>query len=222
MEDKSGKKLTRMLNGYVVVYVPGHPSSMTSDNWNGWIYEHILTAERLIGRRLEKDECVHHLDRDRSNNHPSNLIVILKSQHSKLHRWLDRGAPGCESSCENPLNSGKPKVGEKKQVIGIPKEPKELKHCLSCGNPIVTTANKHYCSSKCSTLASRKVERPSKEELERLIWEIPTTAIANRYGVSDNAVGKWCKSYGIPKPPRGYWQKKLLSKHGNPEASPQT
>lgn len=41
----------------------------------------------------------------------------------------------------------------------------------------------------------------------KLLWEIPTTQIAKKYGVSDKAIGKWAKSYGIDKPPRGYWMK---------------
>jgi len=57
-------------------------------------------------------------------------------------------------------------------------------------------------------LSVRKVERPSKEELEKLLWKMPTTKIAEQFGVSDKAIGKWAKSYGIAKPPRGYWQKK--------------
>jgi len=61
------------------------------------------------------------------------------------------------------------------------------------------------CSIKCSNLYRRLAERPSKEELQRLVWEKPTSQLAKKYGVSDNAVAKWCKRYGIEKPPRGYW-----------------
>lgn len=50
--------------------------------------------------------------------------------------------------------------------------------------------------------------KPTKEVLEKLILEMPTTHIAKRFGISDKAVEKWCKSYGLNKPPRGYWQKK--------------
>ena len=52
-----------------------------------------------------------------------------------------------------------------------------------------------------------KVDRPSKEELQRLLWEVPTTSIAKNLGVSDKAVEKWSKLYGLDKPPRGYWAK---------------
>lgn len=44
----------------------------------------------------------------------------------------------------------------------------------------------------------RKVERPSKEELLKLIKEQPFTRIGEQYGVSDRAVANWCKRYGIP------------------------
>ena len=53
----------------------------------------------------------------------------------------------------------------------------------------------------------RQVERPSKEELTKLVWEIPCSSIGKKYNLSDKAIEKWCKCYGITKPPRGYWQK---------------
>ena len=54
---------------------------------------------------------------------------------------------------------------------------------------------------------TRKVVRPSKEELEKLVWKKPTAQIGKDFGVSDKSVEKWCKAYGIDKPPRGYWAK---------------
>jgi len=50
-------------------------------------------------------------------------------------------------------------------------------------------------------------KRPSKEILEKLVWEISCVKIGELYGVSDNAVNKWCKFYGIKKPGRGEWEK---------------
>lgn len=67
-----------------------------------------------------------------------------------------------------------------------------------------------------TNLANRKVSRPSKEELQQLVWETPTIQIAELFGVSDKAISNWCKAYSITKPPRGYWMKsdeeKLLIK----------
>lgn len=67
-----------------------------------------------------------------------------------------------------------------------------------------------------SRIHTRKVERPFKEELEKLVWEKPTAQIARELGVSDKAVEKWCKAYGIEKPPRGYWVKKACGKLPEP------
>jgi len=41
------------------------------------------------------------------------------------------------------------------------------------------------------------VIRPSEQELKELIQTTPMIHIGKRYGVSDNAVKKWAKSYGI-------------------------
>lgn len=54
---------------------------------------------------------------------------------------------------------------------------------------------------------ARKVIRPSKEELKKMLWEKPSSLLAKDLGVSDKAIEKWAKSYQISKPPRGYWTK---------------
>lgn len=41
----------------------------------------------------------------------------------------------------------------------------------------------------------RKVERPTKEELDNLVKDYPMTTIGKMYNVSDNAVRKWIKYY---------------------------
>ena len=38
---------------------------------------------------------------------------------------------------------------------------------------------------------------PSKDELEELIGKMPIVKIGEIYGVSDNAVRKWCIKYNI-------------------------
>jgi hypothetical protein len=81
-------------------------------------------------------------------------------------------------------------------------------HCY-CGKKISGYVKNGKCGS-CSQknrIRVRKVERPTKEELYNLIWSMPTSKIAEDYKVSDKAIEKWCKSYEINKPPRGYWMK---------------
>ena len=175
-------KQVRFLNGYRLIYSPDHPSAMTSKNWNGYVYEHIAVAEDFLGRKLSKDEVVHHLDLDRSNNRSENLIVLLRSQHSKIHAWIDKGAPIKETLKLNVSNSQEPKA-------------RILKYCF-CGK-ILQAKEKSFCSESCKAFGSRKVVRPEKEQLKIDISNLSWVAIGEKYGVSDNAVRKWARRYDL-------------------------
>jgi hypothetical protein len=52
-----------------------------------------------------------------------------------------------------------------------------------------------------------KITWPSKEEIEKLVWEKPIYILCKELGVSDNAVIKHCKKFDISRPPVGYWLK---------------
>ena len=94
-------------------------------------------------------------------------------------------------------------------------KPEKLKRfCKQCGFEISFGCKSSLCK-KCVP-HKRKIEnRPSKEELEIMVNEMPMTKIGEKYGVSDNAVKKWCKNYGIQLKNRlGYWTKlKHVSSH---------
>lgn len=68
---------------------------------------------------------------------------------------------------------------------------------MNCDTPITETSKTGYCN-KCSRIVQHKVSHPSKTELSELITEKSVLSIATQYGVSDNAVRKWLKSYGLP------------------------
>ena len=53
---------------------------------------------------------------------------------------------------------------------------------------------------------------PDKETLQRMVNEMPVTAIAKKLGVSDTAVARECKKHGIVKPGRGDWAKAKATK----------
>jgi len=46
---------------------------------------HRIVAEEKLGRKLKEGEIVHHLDRDKHNNKPENLLVTTASEHMKIH-----------------------------------------------------------------------------------------------------------------------------------------
>lgn len=79
-------------------------------------------------------------------------------------------------------------------------KPKEFGNCAECDNRFEKLKRvSKYCSVECSNKGDRKVKnRPTSEELYELLKDNPFTKVGEMYGVSDNAVRKWCKSYGIP------------------------
>jgi hypothetical protein len=83
----------------------------------------------------------------------------------------------------------------------------EQRICINCGKlfqPI--NERMKFCCRECNAIDKAK-NIPLKEDLEKIIWTMPTTKIAEFYNVSDVAIAKWCKKYNIEKPPRGYWTK---------------
>lgn len=85
--------------------------------------------------------------------------------------------------------------------------------CSDCGRNINKKSKKCFkCFNNQERISSRKIKnRPSKEDLQKLLWQKPTTKIAEDYGVSDKAIEKWAKQYNINKPPRGYWTKNKIN-----------
>lgn len=81
--------------GYRMIRVLDHPFRNSSD----FVFEHRLVAEQYLltdetsieinGKRYLKPELeVHHIDQNKLNNDPSNLLILTKSEHIALHNKL--------------------------------------------------------------------------------------------------------------------------------------
>lgn len=87
---KSDEKISHY--GYRLIRKLDHPFK----NCDDMVFEHRLVAEEYLltdecsieidGKRyLHPDYVVHHKDRNKLNNDPSNLEIMLRSEHTRLH-----------------------------------------------------------------------------------------------------------------------------------------
>lgn len=167
-----------MKNGYIAYFMPGHISADAA----GLVYAHRLVAEEKLGRHLKEGEVVHHIDGNKHNNSPDNIIVFdSKSSHTRYHRTGE-------------ITSINGNVATSKEEGPIPV-------CPLCGIPITKGAK--LCIA-CRRAVRAEVKTPplNQDELADLVRHTSVSQIANDYGVAFKTVKKWLAYYGIPNPVR--------------------
>jgi hypothetical protein len=58
-------------------------------------------------------------------------------------------------------------------------------------------------------MMGKNTKKISRLELFMRVWETPVTQLAKEYGLSDVGFAKICKKHDIPRPPMGYWARKV-------------
>lgn len=80
---KGGKTHSR--SGYVLLSAPGHPRATQKGQY---VFEHILVMEKHIGRFLNEEEVVHHINGNPQDNKIENLLLTTKSEHMRIHNAM--------------------------------------------------------------------------------------------------------------------------------------
>lgn len=78
--EHNGKPAVVDSHGYVRIFQPDHPRATKG----GWIFEHRYVVEQAIGRHLERDEHVHHLNHERADNRLENLQLLSALEHMSI------------------------------------------------------------------------------------------------------------------------------------------
>lgn len=149
--------------------------------------------KRLLKNGLIKNECSICGIKDNWND--KKLIMVLDhingvSNDNRIEN-LRMVCPNCNS--QQDTFAGRNATCEKTGRIRASK----YDICPQCGK-------EKYCYSKvcwsCAINNRLKVKnRPSKEQLQKDIEEMPMTSVGKKYGVSDNAIRKWARKYGIAR-----------------------
>lgn len=150
-----------------------------------------VLIKKLINEGHKKYECerchitewngepirlqVHHIDGNHYNCSLDNLMILCPNCHSQTDSFCGKG------------NSKK----------------KEERYCKVCGKKINRDTDSGLCK-KCSHIEKRKTEWPSRDELNSLLQNSSFLTVGRMFGVSDNAVRKWCKYYGLPTSAKDY------------------
>ena len=120
-----------------------------------------------------------HIDGDTDNNEFTNLRWVCPNCDRQLSTYANRNR---KRSSSRPLTP----IEDRKSGKNI---------CPYCGHEKEARAD--FCVD-CYNKFQRKVERPSRAILKKDIRSKSFRELSQKYGVSDTAIKKWCKSYGLP------------------------
>ena len=166
---------------YDQVYLPNHPRAGT----NGNVFVHVIVAEQKIGRYLKPEEVVHHINMNKHDNRPDNLLVVAtNSDHAAIHK-------GCNYELDDD---------------GVAHAIKKVRFCKVCGKTI------SYGSEMCLDCWHEFLNKNSapykivdghcviitRDELKHKIRQKSFVSIGKEFGVCDNTIRKWCKKYNLP------------------------
>lgn len=140
-------------HGYVIIYVKGWPSA----DKVGRIYEHRYIMERHLGRHLRREEAVHHINHNKTDNRIENLRLFASSREHIQFEFANGERKHCKPS---QFRKGRPPfkhrngcqcfrcagTGGHKFLSGIPPAPHTNPRCLCFRCTKISPNHKHYRS----------------------------------------------------------------------------
>ena len=168
------------------------------------------------------------LAKDMIKRAPDNVFIENSSaSQATLRRWYEKGNYSeykCSICGQEPIWNGRPLSLTLDHINGNNKDDRlenlrwVCPNCdrqldTFCSKNIKTQKAKNYCTQcgkeismgailcpECYGLSLRKVERPTADELQQILYENRGnfSKVGAIFSVSDNTIRKWCKSYNLP------------------------
>ena len=135
-------------------------------------YVHRLVADAFIPNDNKGRNEVNHINGDKKDNRVENL------------EWVTHKENMTHANINGLTNKYR-------------KKPVKCEVCGKKFSPDKKTSK--YCSVECGSYSRREVkDRPDKESLYNLLINKSFSSVGRMFDVTDNAIRKWCKNYGIP------------------------
>ena len=170
---------------------------------------------RLIKEGLKENKCevcgctesleLHHINGNHQDNRLENLQILCANCHRKTDNFRGKGIRAHKAASDWFISD---EEAEQRHQIKLEKRrvPKNLrkvipilpKICPSCGKEFKPSDRKQeYCSQEC--YHNKNDNRPDIISLLKAFKEYNNfVKVGKHFGVTDNAVRKWCKLYKLP------------------------
>lgn len=162
---------------------------------------------------------IHHINGDNTDNRIENIMFLCPNCHSQTDTFCGKKNIKNEKkyycrNCGNTITNTRTgfcddcyKLLINGELIGqtftLDKKEVNTIKCKECGE-LITRFSKSGLCPKCSKDKLRRVERPSKEELTKLLIDGNFTSVSRIFNVTDNTIRKWCKTYGMSPHSKDY------------------
>ena len=173
----------------IQIYPDGHTQLLKEKILKGstttWGYLQVsLTKD---GKRIKKH--IHTLVAEAFIPNPNNLSEVNHKDYNKENNYVDN-LEWCthNANMQDMFEHYNIKIHYKKYCIDCNKElySDKCTRCIKCSN-IINNKNK-----------AKVKNRPDRETLKQLIRNNSMLMIGRMFGVSDNAIRKWCMKYNLP------------------------
>ena len=194
---KGGRTVDK--SGYILVYLPSHPHA----NNAGYVREHRLVMERVLGRLLRPEEVVHHKNDDSSDNRPENLELFERNSHhlkatlsGKCPKWTPSGVDRIRRAVSRPRKS----LDQSEQVVAMylaGTSVAEIQQSSGLCSEAIRLRVIHAGHKTRPRGGPKTVPIPPPDELLRMYNQMPMLEIAERLGCAESSVHRYLKLYGI-------------------------